>query len=103
VDYHRVVTYLVLYAEFHQCPRVTARSSVVDSEACDPFLIFFMRYDRHPMAFLLQGFPQCDVWLYIATRTNRQAYKVFGRHGNKDTAGHIYGSGEERTDDGSVP
>ena len=53
-----------------------------------------MGYDRHPVALLLQSFPQRDVWLDIAARADRQAYEMPRGHGQEDFVGHVYRLGE---------
>jgi hypothetical protein len=101
--YHRHTTYLVLDAEFHQSPGVTACGSVLNPKPCDPFLVLLMSHNCYLMALRLQCFTQRYVWLHIATRANRQAYKVLRGHGQENPIGHVDRLGEERADYIRVP
>ena len=61
--YHRYTTHLVLDAEFHQSPGVTACGPVLDPKPCDPFLILLMCHNCYfmapPAAMLYPGLYGC--------------------------------------------
>ena len=101
--YYGYTAHLVLDAEFHQRPWVTACSSVFDPKPCDPFLVLLMSHNCYRMALLLQCFTKGYVWLHIATRANRQAYKVLRGHWQKNFIGHVDRPGEECADYVRVP
>ena len=101
--YYRYNTHLILDAQFHQSPGVTACGSMPDPKPCDPFLVFLMSHNCYLVALVLQSFTQGYVWLHITTRANRQACKVLRGHGQENPIGHIDRLGEEGADNIRVP